>query len=196
MWHSSLIPSSEVLTINSGLPDILWCFSHFRDERRLTLSQSPHFYEGPFPATFGPASETRPTEDYRGTIYVLTSNERQVFFQLGRQEENRIFVSLWRTDDNTLILKGSCAAFFFFHQLTFFQTSSEILRVKTSSNNLSLTFPSAGLPRSFPGRPLPGYLRTVSPSVRPRRASRAMSPPWTGEFQFTICGIPHLPIYI
>jgi len=98
---------TQALTIRSGVPDILWYFSHYRDERRLTLAQSPEFYEGPpaFPTTFGPTSETRPAEDYQGTIYVLTGNERQVFFRLNSHEKNRIFVSVWRTDDNTLIFK-------------------------------------------------------------------------------------------
>jgi hypothetical protein len=114
IWHPSLIPVLEALISTSGLPNILWYFSHFEDERRLTLAQNPHFYEGPptFPTTYGPACRTRPTEGYQGTIYyVLTNNERRVFLELGQNQ--RTFDNVWRTN-NTLIFKGSCAAFLFF----------------------------------------------------------------------------------
>ena|SRR6266403_2639887 len=85
---SSLISVSEALIHTSELSDILWVFGHFapkrpndpRDEKYVTLAQNPHFYDG-FP-TLSTASmdsfKTKPTEDYRGTIYVLTNDERRV----------------------------------------------------------------------------------------------------------------------
>lgn len=114
IWHSFLIPASEALTSTSELPDILWFFSHYKNESRLTLAQNPQFYEGPpaFPTTYGPASNTRPTEEYKDTIYVLTNNERRVFLDLGK--DRRVFDNIWRTDNNTLIFKGWCSAFLFF----------------------------------------------------------------------------------
>jgi hypothetical protein len=136
---------SEALICTSGLPDILWYFSLFEDERRLTLAQNPHFYEGPptFPTTYGPAYRTQPTEEYQDTVYVLTNNERRVFLELG--QNRRTFDNVWRTND-ALIFKGSCAAFLFLPRLTIFsQTSLENSRAKPSSDNLSLPFLSSGL---------------------------------------------------
>lgn len=115
IWHSFLIPASEALTSTSELPEILWFFSHYdKNKDRLTLAQNPQFYEGPptFPTTDGPASETKPTEDYKDTVYVLTNNERRVFLDLGKNR--RIFDNIWRTENNTLIFKGLCSAFLFF----------------------------------------------------------------------------------
>ena len=146
---SYLIPASEALPGTSGLPDILWFFSHYKNENCLTLAQNPQFYEGPpaFPTTYGPASKTQPTEDYKGTIYVLTDNERRICLELG--EKRRIFDNIWRTDNNALIFKGSYAAFLFLLYLTYFQTSLDISRAKTSLGNLSLPFPSSGLAWNF-----------------------------------------------
>ena len=105
MWHSSLIPALEVLISTPGLQvqDILWNFSHYKDEKRLTLAQNPQFYEDTFPTTYGPAFNTRPTENCRDTIYVLTNNERRVFLELGKNK--RTFDNVWRTN-NILIFKG------------------------------------------------------------------------------------------
>ena len=111
---------SEALVDASELPDILWVFSHFapkkpndpRDKRYLTLLQNPHFYDGIpiFPTTFADMFKTRPTEDYQGTIYVLTNNERRVYLDLGKKR--RIFDNIWKMND-TLIFKGSCPAIIF-----------------------------------------------------------------------------------
>jgi hypothetical protein len=110
IWHSSLIPMSEALVSTSQLPDILLNFSHFNDDRRLTLAQNPHFYDGPtFPIAFGPAFETRPTDNYQGTICVLTKNERRVYLEHGQNW--RAFDNFWMTN-NHLLFKGSCPAFF------------------------------------------------------------------------------------
>ena len=55
---------------------------------------------------------TQPTEDYQGTIYVLTNNERRVFLELGKKR--RTFDNVWKTND-TLIFKGSRSAIIFFN---------------------------------------------------------------------------------
>jgi hypothetical protein len=69
---------SEALIQTSGLPDILWNFSHFDGERRLTLAEKPRFYEHiPTPHAF----DTLQTEDFAGTLYVLTNIGRQGFPQ-------------------------------------------------------------------------------------------------------------------
>jgi hypothetical protein len=107
-------PLSEALVSTLGLPVILWYFSHFKDEdeRRVTLAQNPHFYEHPpkFPTTDEPLN-TPSTVDFQGTIYVLTNNERWVFLELG--QNRRTFDNVWRTDNDTLVFKGSCPALLF-----------------------------------------------------------------------------------
>ena len=114
---------SEALIGTSELPDILWIFSHFapkpkkpkdsRDKRYLTLAQNPHFYDGHprFPTAFVDTFRIQPTENYQGTIYVLTNNERRVFLELG--EKRRTFDNVWKTND-TLIFKGSYLAIILF----------------------------------------------------------------------------------
>jgi len=118
----------QALISTSGLPDILWNFRHFEGEKCLTLAQNPHFYKGPptFPTTYGPESNTQPTEDYQGTIYVLTNDERRVFLELG-QKSGPLTTSGRRTI------------------LSFSEMSSETLQTKLSSENLSLPLPSSGL---------------------------------------------------
>jgi hypothetical protein len=112
MSYLSLIPMSEALISTLGPPVILWYFIHFRDARRLTLAQNPHFYESlpNSPTSYGPTFNTQPTEDYRGTVYILTNNERRVYLELG--QKRRTFDNVWRTN-NTLIFKGSCPTFLF-----------------------------------------------------------------------------------
>ena len=114
IWRSSLIPVSEWLDSALGLPFILWYFSGRKPEKRLTLAQNPQFYDE-FPTTYGPASQIWPAEipdKYHDTFYVLTNNERRVVLEFG--ESWRSFDNIWRTNDNTLILKGSsCLPSFF-----------------------------------------------------------------------------------
>ena len=125
-WHLSLIFVSEALIGTSELPDILWIFSHFapkpkkpRDKKYLTLAQNPHFYDGHprFPTAFVDTFKTQPTEDYKGTIYVLTNTERRVFLEL--DEKRRTFDNVWKAN-NTLIFKGSYPTTIFFPIMTSF----------------------------------------------------------------------------
>ncbi|KAI0271780.1 hypothetical protein BGY98DRAFT_1006266 [Russula aff. rugulosa BPL654] len=75
-----------------------------RDKKYLTLAQNPHFYDGLpiFPTASVDTFKTQPTEDYQGTIYVLTNNERRVFLELGKKR--RTFDNVWKMND-TLIFK-------------------------------------------------------------------------------------------
>lgn len=103
----------EALSSTSDLSDILWNFSHFEDDRRLTLAQNPQFYGGTtFPTIYMPAFIAQPVEEYQNLnmIYVLTNSERRVFLDLG--QNRRIFDNVWKMN-NTLIFKGSCPAFLF-----------------------------------------------------------------------------------
>lgn len=102
----------QALISTSTLPDILWIFSHFapekpkdpRNKKFLTLAQNPHFYGGLSisSTTLLNTFKTQPTEDYQGTIHVLTNNVRRVFLELG--ERRRAFDNVWKMND-TLIFK-------------------------------------------------------------------------------------------
>ena len=112
--HSYFIPVSEWLDNSStlGLPFILWYFSTRKLEKRLTLAQNPQFYDV-LPTTYGPVYQTSPAnipEDYEDTIYVLTNNGCRVVLEFVGKNW-RSFDNVWRTNNNTLILKGSHPAF-------------------------------------------------------------------------------------
>jgi hypothetical protein len=87
------------------VPEILWNFSHFEGEKRLTLAQNPHFYEDlpTSPGAYGGRFSSRPTERYEGTIYVLTNNSGRVFLEFGSRP--RAFDNTWTTND-TLVFRG------------------------------------------------------------------------------------------
>ena len=102
----------------SGLKEVLWNFSRFRDKRRLTLKQNPHFYE---------VLPTSPNEYdgrfQRHPIYfldlhlqvhlidVLTDSSGptgRVFLETPK--ETRIFGNVW-VPKRAMIFKGSCLLF-------------------------------------------------------------------------------------
>jgi hypothetical protein len=103
-----LNPLPEALSNNSGasvLPEILWNFSHFEGDKRLTLSQNPHFYVDlpSSPDAYGSTFRSQPTERYEGRIYVLTNDSGRVFFEFGGS--SRVFDIFWATNDAP-IFKG------------------------------------------------------------------------------------------
>jgi len=116
----STLPSKDPIIVKqklsntSGtavLPEILWNFSHFEDEKCIRLAQNPHFYIDlpKSPTAYGEAFRSQPTEIYKGTIYVLTNNlvpesgdSRRVFFEFGGK--TRAFDNFWDAN-NTLIFK-------------------------------------------------------------------------------------------
>ena len=107
---------SEVVNETLKLPYILWNFSNYGDGKRLTLADNPQFYRD-LPAsstTYGPTSKILPVvipENYPNTIYVLTNNEHRVVLEFGHNW--RTFDNVWRTNNNTLILKSSYLVFLF-----------------------------------------------------------------------------------
>jgi len=90
----------------SLLPEILWNFSHFKGQQRLTLSQNPHFYRylPTSPAAYGATFESIPTENYEGRIYVLTNSSGRVFFEF--DGKSRAF-DIIRAMNNTLVFKDT-----------------------------------------------------------------------------------------
>lgn len=131
------------LSDSSDLPEILWYFSHFPDEKRLSLAQNPQFYGilPTSPAAYVGGFSSSPTEFYQGTINVLTNSSRRIFLECDPYP--RIFDNVWAIN-GILIFRGLCVVFPFSHSLTFYQTLSEGSRAKPSLVNLFKTSPSPG----------------------------------------------------
>ena len=126
------------------VPDILWNFSHFDGEKRLTLAQNPHFYKNlpTNPTTYWAEFKIRPTDDYRDTVFVLTNNERRVFLEVG--EKLRTFDNVWKTSD-ALILKGLCPVFLFLAPTDIFL---DVIGNVESEKIVGKTIPTWALPLS------------------------------------------------
>ena len=107
----------EVLRNDTKLQEVLWNFIRFDPNRRLTLSQNPHFYNHlptPSSAKWGEL-DTRATEENWHThdtqpICVLTNNPGRVFLELGPNP--RAYDNVWDMND-TFIFKGACFSFIF-----------------------------------------------------------------------------------
>jgi len=109
-----LIPVPEELKNDSKLEEILWNFSRFDPERRLTLSQNPHFYNDLPTSSNANWKEfnaeatqenwhTYPTKP----ICVLTNTPGRVFLELCRNP--RAFDNVWNAN-GTLVFKSKCLA--------------------------------------------------------------------------------------
>jgi hypothetical protein len=96
------------------LQEILWNFSRYKDKRRLTLKQNPHFYEALplFPEKYGGKFRTDPIETFQfEKISVLTDNSGRtgrVFLETA--EGTRAFGNVWVPKD-AIIFKGSRLSF-------------------------------------------------------------------------------------
>jgi len=104
----------EVLGKNSSLQEILWNFSRFKGEKRLTLKQSPHFYkDSDLPLSleaYVGKFRIDPTEDYQHPkICVLTDRPGRVFLETDKN--TRAFGNVW-VPNKAIILKGSLIPFF------------------------------------------------------------------------------------
>jgi hypothetical protein len=101
----------QVLSKTSGLKEILWNFSHFRGEKRLTLKQNPHFYEvlPTLPDAYEGRFRRDPTETFDlEQINVLTDNSGLTGrFFLETAKETRAFGNVW-VPKHAIIFKGSC----------------------------------------------------------------------------------------
>ena len=103
---------SEVLCSKSDQNEILWNFSRFTDERRLTLKQNPHFYKvlPTSPKHYGDKFLMKPISGSyleMAKISVLSDNLGQagrIF--LKTDKETRAFGNAWNVG-NAIIFKGS-----------------------------------------------------------------------------------------
>jgi hypothetical protein len=100
-----------MLSKTSGLEEVLWNFSHLRDERRLTLEQNPHFYEllPTSPEEYGGEFRRDPIETFdHDKISVLTDrfgSGGRVFLEVDK--ERRAFGNVW-VPKHAMVFKGSC----------------------------------------------------------------------------------------
>jgi len=105
-----LIRVPEEINNDSKLREILWNFSRFDPERRLILSQNPHFYNHlpTSPNANWSEFDSNATEgnwhtNHTQPIYVLRNTPGRVFLELGRHP--RAFDNVWNTNE-TLIFKS------------------------------------------------------------------------------------------
>jgi hypothetical protein len=117
----------EVLRRAAELDEVLWNFSRFNDNRRITLQDNPHFYLE-LPASvdaYTSEFRTLPVQDMQlisnSTIYVLVDRPSRVFLET--EEETRIFGNVYMLKD-VMIFKGSSSVPFLLRSgfLTFPQT--------------------------------------------------------------------------
>jgi len=114
MAYQYLIWTSVVLNENPSMAEILWNLGRFKDERRLTLKQNPHFYTylPASPEVYGGEFEIEPTEDFRhaNKFYVLT--DRSVLVYIETDQYSRCFGNSWCLN-SAIIFKGEHVCFRF-----------------------------------------------------------------------------------
>lgn len=105
-----------MLSHTAGLDEVLWNFTQFEDERRITLHDNPHFYSD-LPTSFDaytaqfkalPIGNFAPEPN--ATIYVLVDQRRRVFLET--RHETRICGNVFVLND-VMIFKGMFSKFIF-----------------------------------------------------------------------------------
>lgn len=114
MTSQYLIQTPVVLNENPSSAEILWNFSCFKDQRRLTLKQNPHFYTNlpASPEAYGGEFEIEPTVNFRhaNKFYVLTDRPGLVYIKT--HQYLRCFGNSW-CPNSAIIFKGEHASFSF-----------------------------------------------------------------------------------
>ena len=140
-----------VLTRHASWPEVLWNFSRFKAEKRLTLKQSPHFYEllPTSPEKYGGGFTMDPIKTFQHQkISVLVDNPGPGRVFLETAKETRVFRNAWVPKD-AIIFKGPCPYLMGFSpSLTPCQTSMEGLKVKALSGQPSEINPTYGVIKS------------------------------------------------
>jgi hypothetical protein len=97
----------EVLSKRSNLQEILWNFSRFKDKKRLTLKQNPHFYKDlpTSPEAYGKRFQTDPIHDFQDvdSVCVLTDKPGRVYLETS--QDIRAFGNTW-VPNEAIIFKG------------------------------------------------------------------------------------------
>ncbi|KAH9997993.1 hypothetical protein BJV77DRAFT_787281 [Russula vinacea] len=101
---------TQVLSKTAGLEEVLWNFSHYRDERRLTLKQNPHFYEAlpTLPDEYEGGFRRDPVETFDlKEVHVLTDDSGMGRVILETAKETRAFGNVW-APKRAMIFKDVC----------------------------------------------------------------------------------------
>lgn len=109
----NLTLATEVLSQRSTLPEILWNFGRFKDARRLTLKENPHFYKltdlPTSPEAYGDDFKTDPIDNFQhAKICVLTDKPGRLYLET--DQNSRAFGNVW-VPNNAIIFKGSRTTF-------------------------------------------------------------------------------------
>jgi hypothetical protein len=104
---------TEVLSQRSTLPEILWNFGRFKDARRLTLKENPHFYKFTHlptsPEAYVGDFKTDPIDNFQhAKICVLTDKPGRLYLET--DQNSRAFGNVWVPND-AIIFKGSRITF-------------------------------------------------------------------------------------
>lgn len=123
----------EVLGKSSNVAEILWNFNRCKGEKRITLKQNPHFYNG-LPRkkeAYGDDFRNDPMESFLDTpeVYVLTDRPSRVYLQSG--QDARAFGNVWLPND-AIIFKGTWLLLQTWPLSTSLQTSAASSKAKAS----------------------------------------------------------------
>ena len=114
--HSN--PAAEMLPINPRSSEIIWNFTRYEDNRRITLRQNPHFYTG-LPGSadaYGAGFSKTSLKDFSAkpndTIYVLVDKSDPGRVHLEAATGNRTFSNIWMPQ-HVMVFKGMyCTAIY------------------------------------------------------------------------------------
>jgi len=112
----NLFHTTVMLSHSAGIEEVLWNFTQFEDERRITLHDNPHFYSD-LPSSFDAYTarfRALPIENFapkpNATIYVLVDQPRRVFLET--RHDTRIFGNVFVLND-VMIFKGMFESYFY-----------------------------------------------------------------------------------
>jgi len=147
----------QVLRRAAELDEVLWNFSRFNDNRRITLQDNPHFYlELPTSVdAYTGEFRTLPVQDMQlisnSTIYVLVDRPSRVFLET--EQETRIFGNVYMLKD-VMIFKD-------IHGTLEGETMiGESIRDTPNLGHYKKPFPT-----EFPASDLPIYRRGFPPGI-------------------------------
>jgi hypothetical protein len=113
----------EVLGEGSNLAEVLWNFSRYHGEKRITLKQNPHFY-AQLPRSkeaYSNGFRADPIESFDTLeVFVLTDRPGRIYLESGLN--SRIFGNVW-VEPHAVIFKGSLLTSSFF---PFFDVSTDV----------------------------------------------------------------------
>lgn len=123
----------EMLGNDSTVAEVLWNFSRFKDNKRITLKQNPHFYKN-LPGSkeaYGSGFRIDPVERFVDApkVHVLTDRPGRIYLDSGQGTLTRAFGNVWQPKD-AIIFKGSCLTSSHFPFSTSLQTFAVNSRAK------------------------------------------------------------------